>query len=92
MPNCKSFLVIKAERKHVGRRARFQKYRDASCHQVFFPLQGKTPKEIHTILTETLGELYVGEKTVNKDIVLSVFFYVFKDVSCSEQSDERCND
>jgi len=27
-----------------------------SCHQVFFFLQGKAPKEIHAILTETLGE------------------------------------
>jgi len=27
-----------------------------SCHQVFPPLQGKAPKEIHAILTETLGE------------------------------------
>jgi len=26
-----------------------------SCHQVLF-LQGKAPKEIHAILTETLGE------------------------------------
>ena len=40
---------------HVRRRARFQQHRDASCHQVFF-LQGKAPKEIHAILTETLGE------------------------------------
>jgi len=28
---------------------------DASCHQVFF-LQGKEAKEIHDILTETVGE------------------------------------
>jgi len=53
--NCKSLLVAEAERKHVRRRARFQQHRDASCHQVFF-LQGKAPKEIHAILTETLGE------------------------------------
>jgi len=38
------------------RRARFQQHRDASCHQVFLPLQGKAPKEIHAILTEALGE------------------------------------
>jgi len=50
-----SFLVTEAERKHVRRRARFQQHRDASC-QVFFFLQGKAPKEIHAILTETLGE------------------------------------
>ena len=34
-------------------RARFQQHRYASCHQVFFFLQGKAPKEIHAILTET---------------------------------------
>ena len=54
MPNCKSFLVTEAERKHVRRRALFQQYRGVSCHQVFFFLQGKAPKEIHAILTETL--------------------------------------
>jgi len=41
--------------KRVKRRARFQRHRNASCHQVPF-LQGKAPKEIHAILTETLGE------------------------------------
>jgi len=57
VPNCKSFLVTEAERKHVRRSARFHQYGDASCHQVlFFPLQGKAPKEIHSILTETVGE------------------------------------
>jgi len=54
VPNCKSFLVTEAERKHFRRRARFQQHRGASCH--FFFLQGKAPKEIHTILAETLGE------------------------------------
>jgi len=34
---------------------RFQQHRDASCHQGFPPLQGKAPKEIHAILTETLA-------------------------------------
>jgi len=55
VPNCKPSLVKEAERKHVRRRARFRQHRDASCHQVFF-LQGKAPKEIHAILTETLGK------------------------------------
>ena len=54
MPNCKPVLVKEAERKHVRQRVRFQQHRDGSC-QVFF-LQGKTPNEIHAILTETLGE------------------------------------
>jgi len=56
VPNCKSFLVTETEREHVRRRARFQQHRDASCHQVFFFLQGKTPKKIHAILKEILGE------------------------------------
>ena len=55
MSNCKSFLVTEAERKHVRRRARFQQHGNASS-QVFFFLQGKAPKEIHTILIEALGE------------------------------------
>jgi len=64
VPNCKSFLVTEAERKHVRRRARFQQQGDASCHQVFFFLQGKAPKEIHAILTETLGEHAPSNATV----------------------------
>ena len=55
MPNCKSFLVTEAERKHVRRRARFQQHRDTSSQVLFF-LQGKDPKKIYAILTETLGE------------------------------------
>ena len=55
MPNCKSFVVTEAERKHDRWRVRFQQRWDASCHQVFF-LQGKAPKEIHAILIEILGE------------------------------------
>jgi TPP-dependent 2-oxoacid decarboxylase len=51
VPNCKSFLVTEAERKHVGRIAR-----DANCHQICFFLHGKAPKEIHAILSETLEE------------------------------------
>ena len=35
-------------------RARFQQHGDACCHQFFF-LQGKAPKKIHAILTETLA-------------------------------------
>ena len=44
---CKSFLVTEAERKHVRQRA--------SCHQVFFFLQGKALQEIQAIVIETLG-------------------------------------
>ena len=56
MSNCKSFLVTEAERKHVRRLARFQQHGYASCYQVPPSLQGKSPKEIHAILIETLGE------------------------------------
>ena len=56
MPNCKSFLVTEAERKNVRRRTRFQQFGVASCHQGFFFLQGRAPKEIHAILRETLWE------------------------------------
>jgi len=49
------FLVAEAERKHVRQLAPYQQHGDGSCHQFFF-LQGKAPKEMHAILTETLGE------------------------------------
>ena len=63
MPNCKSFLVTEAERKHVRRRVRFQQHSDASCHQVP-PPQDKAPKVIHFILRETLGEQAPSYATV----------------------------
>jgi hypothetical protein len=55
VPNCKTFLVTEAERKHGRLRARYKQHRDASCQQ-FFSLQGKVLKEIHTNLTDTLEE------------------------------------
>ena len=64
MPNCKYFLFTEAERKYVTRRARFQQHQDASSHQDFFFQQGKAPKEIHAILTETLGEYATSHATV----------------------------
>ena len=69
MQNCKSFLVTEAERKIVRRRARFQQHQDASCHQVFFFLQGKAPKEIHVILTEILGEHVPSYATVKNWVI-----------------------
>ena len=41
-------------------RARLQRHRDASCHQVPPPTPCKAPKEIHAILTETLACLLPG--------------------------------
>ena len=49
------FLLQRLKGKRVRRRARFQQHLDPNCHQVIF-LQGKAPKEIHAILTETLRE------------------------------------
>jgi len=69
VPNFKSFLVTEAERKHVRGRARFQQHGDASCHQVFLFLQGKVLKEIHEILTETLGEHAPSYTTVKNLVV-----------------------
>ena len=51
----KVFSCYNGRKKRLRRRARFQKFRGASCHNFFF-LQGKAPKEIHAILKETLGE------------------------------------
>ena len=67
MPNCKSFLFTEVERKHGRRRARFQQHRGASYHQFFF-LQGKAPKEIYTILTDTLGEHALPYATVKTSV------------------------
>ena len=64
MSNFKYFLVAETERKHVRRRARFQQHGDSSYLQVFFSLQGKAPKEIYAILTETLGERAPSYATV----------------------------
>ena len=55
LPNCKSFIVTQAERKHVRRGARLQQHQNASCYKGFF-WQGKTPKENNAILKETLGQ------------------------------------
>jgi len=47
--------------------ARYQEHGDASCHQVFFFLQGKEPKEIHAILRETLGEYAPSYATIKTE-------------------------
>jgi len=49
-----TLFLLQTERKHDRRCMQFQQHGDTSCHQVFF-LQGKALKEIHAILTETLG-------------------------------------
>jgi len=64
VPNCNSFLVTEAERKHVRRSARFQQHRDASCHQVFFFPARQGPEGNSRILVETLREYAPSYATV----------------------------
>jgi len=71
VPNCKSFLLTEAEKKHVRRRARFQQHRNANCLKVFFfPLQDKAPKEIHAVLKETLRKHAPSYGTVKNWVAL----------------------
>ena len=53
-------IVLSQTRKETSSEAcqglvRFQQHWDARCHRVFFFQQGKVPKEIRAILTETLA-------------------------------------
>ena len=76
MPNCKYFLVTEAERQHVRQREQLQQRRDASCHQVFFFLQGKAPKKSHAILIDTLGDMHnrvLPTKTVWPSLNVVIF-------------------
>ena len=94
--NCKSFLVTEPERKHVRRCAWFQQHRDTSRHQVcffpffltFFSLQGKAPKEIHAILTETLGEHAPSYATI-KNLVAQFNHGDFPPVMCLVLDDPK---
>ena len=61
-------------------RARFQQHRDASCHQVF-SLQGKAPKDIHAILTETLACFLPGRA---KDLSAPLYNVVFLSYTLSK--------
>jgi len=60
----------KQARKHVRRRARFQRHGDVSYNQVSFFLQGKAQKEIHAILTETLDCFLLGR---TKDLLAPLY-------------------
>ena len=57
------FLLQRLEGSMSGD-TRFQQHRDVRYHQVFISLQGKALKEIHAILTETLGEYALSYATV----------------------------
>ena len=63
MTNCKSSLLTQAERKQ---RQATRTISTTWRHELstFFFLQDKAPKEIHAILTETLGEYVPSYVTV----------------------------
>jgi len=66
VPNFKSFLFTKAERKHVSDEHHFNKETRAVI--IFFFLQGKAPKEIHAILKESLGKNSPSYTTVKNGV------------------------
>jgi len=51
-----SLFLLQRLKGSISGDARFQQHRDASCQVFFSSLQGKAPREIQAILTETLGE------------------------------------
>jgi len=70
VPNCKSFLVTEAEGKRKTTRAISTTSRSELSSSSFFFFQGKAPKEIHAILTETLGEHAPSYATVSLNVVI----------------------
>jgi hypothetical protein len=91
VPNYKSFLVIEADRKHVRRRARFHQHRDKSVIKCSFP-QSKVPKEIHAILTETLGEHAPSYATVKNwvdQLKRGDFSHLLCTSCCTNQNSDR---
>jgi len=88
VPNCKFVLVTEAESKHVRRRAPFQQYRDPDCHEVIFFLQGKAPKEIITILIETLAE-HAPFMALSKTGWPSLNMVIFPPVMCLVQDNPK---
>ena len=66
MPDCKYFLVTEAERKACQATRAISTTSRSQLSSSFFFLQGKAPKEIHAILTETLGEHAPSYATVKK--------------------------
>jgi len=62
VPNCKYFLFTESERKHVS------DFNNMETRAIikYFSLEGKAPKEIHAILTETSGLHATSYATVKK--------------------------
>ena len=87
VPNCKSFLVTEAERKHVRWSARFQQHRDASCHKVlFFSCKARRPRKFTPFWQKHSGNIHhlmtpskIGWPTLNVVIFLPVLRLVLDD-------------
>ena len=56
MPNCKFYFLQRLKGSTSGDACDFNSTETRAVITFFFCLQGKAPKEIHAILTETLGE------------------------------------
>jgi len=89
IPRC--WKILSSTRKETSSEAChgsawFQQNGDASCHQVFFFLQGKAPKEIRAILTETLACFLPGRA---KDLPASLYMcptiFIPKDVQHTDE-------
>jgi len=70
VPNYKSFLVTKAERKHVRRCTQFQQHGDPSYHQVFLPARQGTEGNSR-LLTEILREHALSYATIKNWVAQS---------------------
>jgi hypothetical protein len=64
VPNCKSFLVTEARKEACQAMYAISTTSRRELLSSFFFLQGKVPKEIHDILTETLEEHVPSYATV----------------------------
>jgi len=69
VPNCKSFLVTAAKESMSDDARDFNNIEKQDVK--FFLMQGKAPKEIHAILTETLGEHAPSYSSVKNWVALS---------------------
>jgi len=67
----------KQARKHVRDARDFNNIKTRAVIKFFFPLQGKAPKEIHAILTETLTCFLPGRA---KDLSAILYCFILLDI------------
>jgi len=71
VPNCKSFLVTEGKGSKSEDARDFNNMETRALIKFFFFLQGKAPKEIRAILTETLGKHAPSYATVKNWVTQS---------------------